>query len=148
MISKYINALRVSMNTFMDDNFSAYTIVYDENFADPETFAPGSKWITPIYGEGDILPTDAVKSIEFYVYCFSKGDPEGLELSEMLDAVVAAFLDETQNDGKKRIPMVSVETGTPVQISTIMALDIAVERSYKLGDSTSVQSVVAILQWC
>ena len=136
------------MNTYMDDVFSSYTIVFDENFADPEVFGTGAKWITPVYGPGSISPTDPIKQIEFFVYCFSKGDAEGLELSEMLDVVISAFIDDTMNDGKKRIPFYVIDGGSRVQVSTIIASDIKIERSYRLGDSTVAQTVKVSLTWC
>ena len=148
LTSKSMNGLRLSMNTFMDESFPIYTIVYDENFADPEVFGTGAKWITPVYGAGPVSPTDPIKEIEFFIYCFSKGDAEGLELAEMLDTVMAAFLDDTANDGKKRIPLYVIEGGVRVQLSTIIASDIKIERSYRLGDSTSVQPLKFSLLWC
>lgn len=143
-----IAGLRLSMNDFMDNNLSAYQIIYDENFANPDTFSAGAKWITPIYGSGDIAPTNPVKEIEFFIYCFSKGDAEGLELAEMIDAVCNSFSDQNNTDGKKRIPFYVVDNGVRVQVSTIMASDIFIERGYRLGDSTSAQAVRTVLKWC
>lgn len=146
--SNSMNGLRLSMNEFMDANYPSYTIVYDENFAEPEVFSSGAKWITPVYGPGPVDPTNPVKQIEFFLYCFSKGDAEGLELTEMLDTVIKSFVDATVPDGRKRIPFFVVDNGTRVQVSTIIASDIQLERAYRLGDSTSAQTIKMFLTWC
>ena len=140
------NGLKISMNNFIEQNLSSYTIVFDENFADPETFESGAKWLTPVYGPCD--PDSVVKEIEFFVFCFSKGDIEGLELSEMIDSVCGAFSDPTKNDGNKRIPFNVVKDGALLQVSTIMASDIRIEETFRLGDSTLGQSVRINLLWC
>ncbi len=140
------NGLKISMNNFIEQNLSSYTIVFDENFADPETFESGAKWLTPVYGPFD--PDSVVKEIEFFVFCFSKGDIEGLELSEMIDSVCGIFSDPTQNDGNKRIPFNVVKDGVLLQVSTIIASDINIEGTFRLGDSTLGQGVRINLLWC
>lgn len=140
------NGLKISMNNYIEQNLSSYTIVFDENFADPETFESGSKWITPVYGDCD--PDSVVKELEFFLYCFAKGDIEGLELSKMIDSVREIFSDPTQNDGNKRIPFNVVKDGTLLQVSTIIASDIRIEGSFRLGDSTLSQAVRINLLWC
>ena len=140
------NGLKISMNNFIEQNLSSYTIVFDENFADPETFESGSMWLTPVYGDCD--PDSVVKEIEFFVYCFSKGDIEGLKLSEMIDSVCGVFSDPTQNDGNKRIPFNVVKDGQLLRVSTIIASDIRIEGTFRLGDSTLGQAVRINLLWC
>ena len=140
------NGLKISMNNFIEQNLSSYTIVFDENFADPETFESGAKWLTPVYGPCD--PDSVVKEIEFFVYCFSKGDIEGLKLSEMIDSVCGVFSDPTQNDGNKRIPFNVVKDGQLLRVSTIIASDIRIEGTFRLGDSTLAQAVRINLLWC
>lgn len=134
------------MNNFIEANLSDFIIVFDENFADPETFESGSKWLTPIYG--DCNPSSVVKEIEFFIYCFSKGDIEGLEMSEMIDKVCSVFSDPAQNDGNKRIPFNIVKDGSLLQVSTIIASDISIEGTFRLGDSTLGQAVRFNLLWC
>ena len=140
------NGLKISMNNFIEQNLSSYMIVFDENFADPETFESGAKWLTPVYGPCD--PDSVVKEIEFFVYCFAKGDIEGLELSEMIDSVRGIFSDPLQNDGNKRIPFNVVKDGALLQVSTIIASDIKIEETFRLGDSTLGQAVRINLLWC
>lgn len=140
------NGLRISMNTFIEDNFSDYTIVFDENFADPETFEAGAKWITPVYGP--CSPDTTVKEIELFIICFAKGDTEGLEASKMVDKVLSSFDDPTMPDGNKRIPFYVVQDGTRVVVSSIFASDTKVLDSDRLGDSTTVLPVKIRLQWC
>lgn len=140
------NGLKISMNNFIEQNLSSYTIVFDENFADPETFESGAKWLTPMYGPCD--PDSVVKEIEFFVFCFAKGDIEGLGLSEMIDSVRGIFSDPIQNDGNKRIPFNVVKDGALLQVSTIIASDIKIEETFRLGDSTLGQAVRINLLWC
>lgn len=140
------NGLKISMNNFIEQNLSSYMIVFDENFADPETFESGAKWLTPMYGPCD--PDSVVKEIEFFVYCFAKGDIEGLGLSEMIDSVRGIFSDPLQNDGNKRIPFNVVKDGALLQVSTIIASDIKIEETFRLGDSTLGQAVRINLLWC
>lgn len=140
------NGLKISMNNFIEQNLSSYMIVFDENFADPETFESGAKWLTPVYGPCD--PDSVVKEIEFFVYCFAKGDIEGLGLSEMIDSVRGIFSDPLQNDGNKRIPFNVVKDGALLQVSTIIASDIKIEETFRLGDSTLGQAVRINLLWC
>ena len=140
------NGLKISMNNFIEQNLSSYMIVFDENFADPETFESGAKWLTPVYGPCD--PDSVVKEIEFFVYCFAKGDIEGLGLSEMIDSVRGIFSDPIQNDGNKRIPFNVVKDGALLQVSTIIASDIKIEETFRLGDSTLGQAVRINLLWC
>ena len=140
------NGLKISMNNFIDQNLSSYIRVFDENFADPETFESGAKWITPVYGDCD--PDSVVKEVEFFLYCFSKGDIEGLELSKMIDSVCGIFSDPAQNDGNKRIPFNVVNGGVLLQVSTIIASDIKIEGTFRLGDSTIGQAVKINLLWC
>ena len=140
------NGLKISMNNFIEQNLSSYMIVFDENFADPETFESGAKWLTPMYGPCD--PDSVVKEIEFFVYCFAKGDIEGLGLSEMIDSVRGIFSDPIQNDGNKRIPFNVVKDGALLQVSTIIASDIKIEETFRLGDSTLGQAVRINLLWC
>lgn len=140
------NGLKISMNNFIEQNLSSYTIVFDENFADPETFESGTRWLTPVYGPCD--PDSVVKEIEFFVYCFSKGDIEGLRLSEMIDSVHGIFSDPMQNDGNKRIPFNVVKDGQLLRVSTIIASDIKIEETFRLGDSTLAQAVRVNLLWC
>ena len=140
------NGLKISMNNFIDQNLSSYIRVFDENFADPETFESGAKWLTPVYGDCD--PDSVVKEMEFFIYCFSKGDVEGLELSKMIDSVREIFSDPAQNDGNKRIPFNVVNGETLLQVSTIIASDIKIEGTFRLGDSTIGQAVKINLLWC
>jgi hypothetical protein len=140
------NGLKISMNNFIETNLTGYTIVFDENFADPDVFESGARWLTPVYG--DLDPSRTVKEIEFFFYCFAKGDPEGLELSKMIDEICGLFSDPTQNDGNKRIPFNIVKDGSLERVSTIMASDIGIESSFRLGDSTLGQAVRVKLLWC
>jgi hypothetical protein len=134
------------MNNFIETNLSDYTIVFDENFADPDIFESGAKWITPVYGEYD--PSSTVKEIDFFFYCFVKGDPEGLELAKLIDVICGIFSDPAQNDGNKRIPFNIVKDGALERVSTIIASDIGIESSFRLGDSTLAQAVRVKLLWC
>lgn len=140
------NGLKISMNSFIEQSLPSYTHVFDENFADPETFESGARWVTPVYGECN--PDDVIKESEFFIYCFVKGDPEGLELAEMIDTVYGAFSDPEQNDGNKRIPFNIVKDGNLLQVSTIIASDIRFEGTFRLGDSTLAQAVRINLLWC
>lgn len=140
------NGLKISMNNFIETNLSDYLIVFDENFADPDTFESGARWLTPVYG--DCNPSDTVKEIEFFIYCFVKGDPEGLEMSEMIDKVCGIFSDPAQNDDNKRIPFNIVKDGILQRVSTIIASDINIEGTFRLGDSTLGQAVRFNLLWC
>lgn len=144
-MSQY-NGLKISMNNFIETNITDYTVVFDENFADPETFEAGAKWVTPVYSGYD--PDAVVKSVNLFFYCFTKGDEEGLELSKMIDKICGVFSDPEQNDGNKRIPLNIVKDGTLSQVSTIITSDIRIESSFRLGDSTVGQAVVATLLWC
>jgi hypothetical protein len=140
------NGLKISMNNFIESSLNGYTIVFDENFADPETFESGARWVVPVYG--DFYPSTTVKSNEFFLYCFCKGDPEGLELSEMIDTICGVFSDPAQNDGNKRIPLNVVKDGNLSQESTIIASDIIIEGTFRLGDSTLGQTIRINLLWC
>ena len=140
------HGLRISLNNFIDAEFPDVIRVYDENFADPNVFEDGSRWLSPVYGSCD--PESHIKKLEFFIYVFSKSDPEGLELSKIITRVVAAFYDNTKNDGKRRIPFYSVVNGSLVQKSTILSSDLTVEQGFNLTDSTKAQAIRIELSWC
>jgi len=144
-MSQY-NGLKLSMNNFIETTITDYIVVFDENFADPETFEAGAKWVTPIYSGYD--PSAVVKSVNLHFYCFTKGDEEGLELSKMIDKIFNVFSDPTQNDGNKRIPLNVVDGSTLLQVSTLIASDMRIEESFRLGDSTVAQALAVTLMWC
>lgn len=138
--------LKISLNNYLDATFPDIIRVYDENFANPSVFNDGARWITPIYG--NCVSDEVIKRLEFFVYVFSKSDPEGLELAKIVTRVLKAFYDETQNDGRKRIPFYEVDNGALVQISSIIASDTSVEGIFRLEDSTIAQAVRVELSWC
>lgn len=141
MRTKY-NGLKISIDKFLSEHLSDVVIVNDPTEL-PDT-EPDS-WISVIYGDCDLI--SITKSAEISFHCLSKNDDGGFIRAQLIDKLIAAFEDATQDDEIRRIPFYIVENGSLVQVSTILASDTFIDGHYRLTTDITGQSVRFSLIW-
>jgi len=137
------NGLKISLEKFLQEHLPDILIITDPTDI-PEN-EPDS-WISVIYGNCDLI--SIVKRAEISFHCLTKNDAGGFIRSKLIDRLIEAFHDYTQNDTIRRIPFYIVENGSLVQKSSILASDTFIDGHYRLTTDITGQTVRFELVWC
>lgn len=101
------------------------SVTFDTSLKAPDLRKQGpdavKQWYNVDFGE---LGREALAIYYFEVYCMSRQDPEGVLLGQMADTLVDLLVDNTNQDGTRRIPLYDASL-TPWQvIGAMMVQDV------------------------
>lgn len=119
-------------------------VAFDRTLKNPDISDTSiSKWLSVIFGK---MSYGASTMPVLYIACCTRGDAEQYELVRLVDFVRSLFLDETQPDGLKRIPVFDFSEDDQPQIGVVLPRDIASGDTYDLADQTKAR-LLTIQLW-
>lgn len=111
--------VKASIKKFFVDALGT-SVTFDTSLASPDVRKQGpaavKQWYNVDFGE---MGRDSLAIYYFEVYCMSRQDPEGVLLGQMADTLMDLLVDNTNQDGTKRIPLYDVSQ-TPWALLTNM----------------------------
>lgn len=146
-LSKESNVKGSLKKYFVDALGSAVT--FDTSLAAPDIRAQGEagvkQWYNVDFGE---FGRDALALYYFEVYCLSRQDVEGVKLAELADVLIDMLVDNSQQDGMRRIPFYDI-TKTPWElIGALTVQDIWDAPSVSLTeDETEIKIFSVRMRW-
>ncbi|MDY0324789.1 MAG: hypothetical protein RBQ87_01280 [Candidatus Cloacimonadaceae bacterium] len=97
--------IRYSLRRFLTDEIetaNGKSISFDTALVDPALHEKTvAEWIVVKLGP---LARGGMSEVSVELVCATRGDHEGIKLSELSDIVFATMTDDTKEDGKRRIP--------------------------------------------
>jgi hypothetical protein len=116
--------VRGSLKKYFVDVFTD-TVTFDTSLAAPDLRSQGKdvlkQWYNVDFGT---FGREALSEYMFEVYCLSRQDPEGVELTKMSDVLVGLLVDSKMTDGMKRIPLYDVTMNPWMLVTNMVVQDI------------------------
>jgi hypothetical protein len=146
-LSKESN-VKSSIKKYFVDNLSS-TVTFDTSLAAPDVRKQGTdavkQWYNVDFGE---FGRDALAYYYFDVYCLSRQDSEGVKLGEMVDDLMELLLDNTNQDGARRIPFYDISKTPWDEIGAMLIQDVWDAPSVDMvEDETKVKIFSVRLRW-
>ena len=137
-----------SVIRFFTEAFDPDPVIFDVSSTVPALYDGNtvSKWAAVHFG---VMPDEAFKPMDLYVFLCTRKDDEGHEQAAFADALSAAFLDESAVDNNKRIPVYRFDESGPVeQTGVLLPLSITFMKPGIAPDDTKFLPVHIILMKC
>ena len=146
-LSKESN-VKASIKKYLVDNLGS-SVTFDTSLAAPDLRKQGidsvKQWYNVDFGE---LGRDSLALYYFEVYCLSRQDPEGVKLAEIADTLMGLLVDNTKQDGMRRIPFYDISKTPWEDIGAMTVQDVWDAPSADMTeDETKIKIFSVRLRW-
>ncbi len=124
-------------------------ITFDISLTSPDIRTQGTKavnqWYNLVFGE---FGRNSLATYYFEIYCLSRQDAEGTKLAKMTDELMDLLVDNSNQDGTKRIPLFDTEDVPWEQIGSMVVQDIEdVPTISMVEDETKIKVFSVRMRW-
>lgn len=124
-------------------------VTFDTTLASPNIRVQGSnavkQWYNINFRE---FGRQTLAEYFFDVYILSRQDPEGVKLAENTDTIMDLLVDNTMQDGMRRIPLYDITKDPWELIGSMVVQDISDDELYlPLEDETKAKVLAVRLRW-
>jgi len=120
-------------------------IAFDAGLADPYLHDKSiTAWISVQFGS---LGRQGLSMQMVDLFCGTRKDSEGVALAGLSDTVFAALVDDTQPDGRRRIPLYDTASLPWSQIGTMTVSEIHEGRRMEGPDETKFKPLTCTIMW-
>lgn len=142
--------VRASLKKFIIDNLytvGGYKLTFDKGLAIPKLQGHEvDEWLSVQFGGIDT--GESVSTLNFNIFCCTRKDKEGYELSNMRDAVVGYLTDISQPDGTRRIPLYNSNEPRPwPQVGSMVVVLDPESAQMTASDGTKYKIISSRLKW-
>lgn len=125
------------------------TVTFDTSLAAPDLRVRGvnavKQWYNIDFGE---FGRDSLALFYFEVYCLSRQDPEGVKLAEIADTLMDLLVDNSLQDGLRRIPFYDISKNPWENIGAMVVQDIWDTPSVDMvEDETKIKIFSVRMRW-
>jgi hypothetical protein len=142
--AKEYNA-RASLKKFFIDNLGS-TVFFDKSLGSPDLRNPSTKkWVLINFKDFTRASLG-----EFYIeaYCATRQDPEGMELSKLVDELMGLLYDPTKSDGVTHIPFYKADVTPWIHISAMVMQEVIDTPPFRIPeDETKVKIMSIRFRW-
>jgi hypothetical protein len=140
--------VKSSLKKFFVDALGS-AVTFDTSLAAPDVRLQGvsaiKQWYNVDFGE---FGRDALALFYFEVYCLSRQDPEGVELAKISDTLMGLLVDNSLQDGMRRIPLYDASEAPWELIGAMVIQDVWDAPAFEVvEDETKLKIFSVRLRW-
>lgn len=141
--------VKSSLKKYFVDALGGDKVTFDTSLASPNVRKQGpggiSQWYNIHFGE---FGRQVLSEYVFEIFCLSRQDAEGKQLSIMTDELFDILLDSTKTDGMRRIPLYDASTSPWTLISSMVVQEVNDNFPFERPeDETKIKVLNVRLRW-